>query len=195
MLKKRVLSDRAKRKRLHDPLRTIAAKVVRLIGDIEAVERRFALPASPYRELLGAIEEYHNQLADEFDDPPDQKQLATYSEGMDKVREINRACCDNPLAPIEGSAEAYADVAAGRKRLGARNAGPNADIALDILSDVKGMLAEGNAKEALELLGEIDFAEGVDTLADLKAVLLTCPGVDTTEQTTGSTYREIIEKL
>lgn len=97
---KKTIAVKAQRKILHNQLRRLATGVVALVARIEAAERRYGLPAAPYREMLGAIEEYHNSLADEFDDMPGEPPMQSYEEAMRKVREINREACTNPLAPL-----------------------------------------------------------------------------------------------
>lgn len=149
MPSQKMISVKAKRRLIHGKLRRASQRVVDLVTVLEATDRGNGFPANPYSEILGAVEEYYNQLADEFDDPPGKEPaMQGLEEAYAKARDLNREACDDPLAPL-GIAEA--------------NVPPHG----------KG------GSDAVRLL----------------QVLATCPGIDTTEATTGLTYRAILLSL
>lgn len=106
MSKKKPMTERQQRRYYHDNLRALACKVVETVSLIETTERRLSIPGSPYREMLGAIEEYYNSLADEFDDIPDEKEpLQSFDAAMRIVRHLHLQSCRDPLHPLQPTTE------------------------------------------------------------------------------------------
>lgn len=167
MPNQKTISVKAARKRVHDKLRRAACRVVDTITILEATDKGSGLPANPYREILGAVEEYYNSLADEFDDPPGRQEppLQSLEEACAKARDLNRAACDDPLAPLGGTAA----ISAARKDWHGlvRNAGPSADTAGDLLAGAR----------------------------DILGALENCAGIDNTDQETGRTYRDLLMQV
>jgi hypothetical protein len=82
-------------------MRALANAVVALRTRIESVEITHGLPLSPYGTILGAMEEYYNQVADEFDDNPDEPPLQSLSEAFERVRSLHKRTVENPEYPLE----------------------------------------------------------------------------------------------
>lgn len=124
MSKKKPMTERQQRRYYHDNLRALACRVVETISLIETTERRLSIPGSPYREMLGAIEEYYNSLADEFDDMPERTEppLQSFGSAMLRVRELHLASCRDPLAPINPAQGIAGDTVHGRGRKEVRHA-------------------------------------------------------------------------
>lgn len=96
MPSRKVLNEKARRRKIHDAVRALANEIVSLKAKIETIELRNALPLSPYRETLGWIEEYYNQVADEFDDIPDEPPLQTLLQAYERVRTLHKRTVENP---------------------------------------------------------------------------------------------------
>jgi hypothetical protein len=154
-----VTSVKAQRKRFHDALRRLAGKTVTLLSEILATERALGFPGTPFRETLGVVEEYYNQLADEFDDNPDEKKpMQSFEDAVAKAVRLNRDTCE-----AEHRESLQRRLRKAPKKGGKlRNAGPNGDSAGDLLGDAIGMLRnlstysgdpEGLRKRVEEVVG------------------------------------------
>jgi len=83
------LTEKKKRQRVHDPMRAMANKVADVRAVILSAEKKIGLPSSPFDDVLGTIEEYYNQVADEFDDHPDGPPLQSLDAAYNRARTLH----------------------------------------------------------------------------------------------------------
>lgn len=173
-MSRKAMTVRGQRRTAHDKLRRIANQTVGLLTLIISTERRLSFPHTPFEGELGAIEEYYNQLADEFDDEPGKPPMQSYDDAMITVRALHAA----EVAGL-GAAGARLEQLVGTPTT-RRNVGGNADSAGDLLGDAIGILldAAGNVSgmpvsksitEAIGVLRQLEVAAepaGTPTLAE-----------------------------
>lgn len=78
------------RKELHDAARDRANQIEEAQMRIREVLLDFSLPQNPFDDLLSECAEFLNQIADEFDDNPDDDEPSqTFAQAADKVRQLH----------------------------------------------------------------------------------------------------------
>lgn len=157
---------KAQRRVIQTHLRRAAGRIVSTITLLSDIDARCGLPENPYREILGAVEEYYNQLADEFDDMPGEPPMSSVEEAFAKARALHAKAKADAFAPFGGTGQV-------RELRGIlRNAGPNGDSAGDLLGDAIGILdAVHSIPKKSVTLGEYETAvkDAVSVLRELAA--------------------------